>query len=93
MKEKKTKTQVASTPAAGLFEKHNLVLMIAGAVVIAIGMFLMGGGKSTDPNVFNEKEVYRFAYGSGKRKISIANLPCNIIEPKWIILTFVKVCY
>ena len=60
MKEKKTKTQVASTPAAGLFEKHNLVLMIAGAVVIAIGMFLMGGGKSTDPNVFNEKEVYSF---------------------------------
>jgi len=60
MKEKKTKTQVVSTPAAGLFEKHNLVLMIAGAVVIAIGMFLMGGGKSTDPNVFNEKEVYSF---------------------------------
>ena len=60
MKEKKTKTQVVSTPATGLFEKHNLVLMIAGAVVIAIGMFLMGGGKSTDPNVFNEKEVYSF---------------------------------
>ena len=60
MKEKKTKTQAVSTAAAGLFEKHNLVLMIAGAVVIALGMFLMGGGKSNDPNVFNEKEVYSF---------------------------------
>lgn len=61
MKEKKTKpTTVSPTVSAGLFEKHNLVLMIAGAVVIAIGMFLMGGGKSNDPNVFNEKEVYSF---------------------------------
>ena len=59
MKEKKTKTTTVST-TAGLFEKHNLVLMFAGAVVIAIGMLLMGGGKSNDPNVFNEKEVYSF---------------------------------
>ncbi len=32
--------------------------MIAGAVVIALGMLLMAGGKSDNPAVFNEKEVY-----------------------------------
>ena len=58
MKDKKIKTPVAAPASAGLFEKHNLTLMLAGAVVIAIGMFLMSGGKSNDPNIFNEKEVY-----------------------------------
>ena len=32
--------------------------MAIGAVVITIGMFLMSGGGSTDPNVFNKDEVY-----------------------------------
>lgn len=54
MAEKKT------TPAgtSGLFEKQNLWLMLLGVVVIAIGMILMVGGKSSDPNVFNRDEVY-----------------------------------
>ena len=29
-----------------------------GALVIAIGMFLMSGGSSNDPTVFNKDEVY-----------------------------------
>ena len=29
-----------------------------GAVVITIGMFLMSGGASKDPAVFNKEEVY-----------------------------------
>lgn len=58
MKEKKAKPAATAPVSAGLFEKHNLTLMLAGVVVIAIGMFLMAGGKSNDPNVFNEKEVY-----------------------------------
>jgi FtsH-binding integral membrane protein len=41
-----------------MFTKENYKWMIAGLVVMAIGMFLMAGGKSNDPNVFNEKEVY-----------------------------------
>ena len=41
-----------------LFDKMNYMLMIAGAVVIALGMFLMAGGKSNDPNVFDPKQVY-----------------------------------
>lgn len=54
MAEKKT------TPAStsGLFEKQNLWLMLLGVVVIAIGMILMVGGRSSDPNVFNRDEVY-----------------------------------
>ena len=35
--------------------------MLAGIVVIAIGMFIMSGGKSnTDPTVFNAGAVYSF---------------------------------
>ena len=32
--------------------------MLVGLVVMAIGMFLMAGGRSQDPSVFNSKEVY-----------------------------------
>jgi hypothetical protein len=33
--------------------------MLAGLIIIAVGMFLMSGGRSnTDPTVFNTKEVY-----------------------------------
>ena len=45
-----------SSPA--IFTKENYVWMAAGLLVMAIGMFLMAGGKSEDPNVFNPKEVY-----------------------------------
>jgi hypothetical protein len=41
-----------------LFGKVNLQLMAIGAVVIIIGLFLMSGGKSSDPNVFSDDEVY-----------------------------------
>ncbi len=32
--------------------------MLIGLAIIALGMFLMAGGKSTDPTVFDQKEVY-----------------------------------
>ncbi|WP_371360297.1 DUF3098 domain-containing protein, partial [Salmonella sp. E404] len=41
-----------------LFAKENYTWMIIGAVVIALGMFLMSGGKNTDPNVFDTNQVY-----------------------------------
>ena len=42
-----------------LFEKQNLIWMLAGLVLIALGMYLMSGGKSnTDPSVFNKEAVY-----------------------------------
>ena len=31
-----------------------------GLIVLAIGFFLMAGGKSPDPKVFDTKEVYSF---------------------------------
>ena len=45
-----------TTPS--IFSKDNYVWMAIGAAVITIGMFLMAGGASTDPNVFNKDEVY-----------------------------------
>ena len=42
----------------GFFHKDNYIWMLAGLVVILIGMLVMSGGKSTDPNVFDQKEVY-----------------------------------
>ncbi len=46
------------TAAKGLFGKENYMLMLAGLIVLAIGFFLMAGGKSADPTVFNDNEVY-----------------------------------
>lgn len=41
-----------------LFSRENYIWMLAGLAVMALGFFLMAGGKSSDPNVFNDKEVY-----------------------------------
>ncbi len=41
-----------------MFTKENYVWMIVGILVIALGLILMAGGKSEDPNVFNAHEVY-----------------------------------
>jgi hypothetical protein len=44
--------------SSGMFSKENYQWMLIGAVVITIGMFLLAGGKSTDPNVFDKNAVY-----------------------------------
>lgn len=41
-----------------LFGKQNKMLMGIGAAIIILGMFIMAGGKSPDPKVFNYNEVY-----------------------------------
>jgi uncharacterized membrane protein len=51
---------------ASMFTKENYLWMLGGAVIIAIGMVLMSGGKSSDPNMFNDSEVYSF------RRITVA---------------------
>lgn len=48
--------QPATTPS--LFGKENYTLMLAGLVVLALGFFLMAGGKSPDPAKFNDAEIY-----------------------------------
>jgi hypothetical protein len=45
-----------TTPS--IFTRENYMWMLAGAVVMAIGMLLMAGGKNTDPNVFDASKVY-----------------------------------
>ena len=57
MSEKKQVTTVSASNS-NLFEKQNLWLMLLGVAVIAIGMLLMVGGRSKDPNTFNYDEVY-----------------------------------
>lgn len=37
------------------FGKMNYILVVVGVLVIALGMVLMIGGGSSDPDVFNEK--------------------------------------
>jgi hypothetical protein len=59
IKEKKqTVTKKTVTIQHNLFGKENYMWMLIGAALLALGFFLMAGGKSTNPNVFNEKEVY-----------------------------------
>jgi uncharacterized membrane protein len=41
-----------------IFGRINLILMVVGAAIIALGMFLMAGGKNADPNTFDYKQVY-----------------------------------
>ena len=43
---------------APLFGRENYILMVAGAIVLALGFFLMAGGKSPDPTVFKDEDVY-----------------------------------
>ncbi|MEO6538660.1 MAG: DUF3098 domain-containing protein [Ferruginibacter sp.] len=49
-----------------LFDRENFKWMLIGLGVIILGFLLMAGGKSADPNVFDEKEVYNF------RRITLA---------------------
>ena len=37
------------------FSKMNYILVLVGVALIALGMILMIGGGSSDPDVFNEK--------------------------------------
>ncbi len=63
MSEKKTTT---NTGLPALFEKQNLMLMLLGVAIIAIGMLLMVGGKSPDPSKFDYNDVY------SARRITVA---------------------
>ncbi len=55
IKDTGTARQKAKLP---LFEKDNYTWMAIGAVVIALGMLVMSGGKNPDPRHFDTKLVY-----------------------------------
>ncbi len=59
-------SQIENKKSLTFFGKTNYVWMLVGAALIIIGMLLMSGGKSTDPNIFNPNEVYGF------RRITLA---------------------
>ena len=45
-------------PSNQLFGKDNYIWMLVGLGVLALGFFLMAGGKSSDTKLFNAEEVY-----------------------------------
>ncbi len=50
-------SETKGTPS--IFSKDNYMWMLGGLVLIAIGMFLLSGGKSNnDPTVFDKEAVY-----------------------------------
>lgn len=66
MAEKKTITEPKkvvtehrkSETTSNLFGRENYIWIIAGIAIIALGLILMAGGRSSDPNVFDPNEVY-----------------------------------
>ena len=53
-------TNKKQTAPNSLFGKENFIWMFIGLVIMAIGFFLMAGGKSADPTKFNDNEIYSF---------------------------------
>lgn len=61
----KTKTETATKKAAStnsnlqaLFGKKNFIIMGVGLALMALGYFLMIGGGTDNPSVFNKEELY-----------------------------------
>ena len=61
MAKKKVEKESAEFP----LQRENYILLIIGFAIIMLGFLLMMGGKSDDPNVFNE-EIFNF------RRITLA---------------------
>jgi len=66
MAEKKYGPASKETKTFPIFEKDNYLWMLAGIVIITIGLILMVGGKSDDPNQFHPDQVY------STRRITVA---------------------
>jgi len=58
MAEKKSPAASKETRSFPIFEKENYLWMLGGIVIMAIGLLLMVGGKSDDPNQFHTDQVY-----------------------------------
>jgi len=60
------KSDVKETNPGFALGRENYIYLIIGFVIIIAGFILMMGGKSADPNVFNEKEIF------SARRITVA---------------------
>jgi Protein of unknown function (DUF3098) len=58
MAERKHSPAQKETKTFPIFEKDNYMWMLGGILVMAIGLILMVGGKSDDPNQFHPDQVY-----------------------------------
>ena len=58
MAERKHSSAQKEAKTFPIFEKDNYMWMLGGIVVMAIGLVLMVGGKSDDPNQFHPDQVY-----------------------------------
>jgi hypothetical protein len=63
---KQVKAKTGTGNYKSLFGKENYRWMAIGLGLILLGLLLMIGGKSKDPNVFDPSEVYSF------RRITLA---------------------
>lgn len=64
--------------ASFAFGKENYLLMIAGVVLTAVGMLLMTGGASDDPNKMSE-EIFDF------RRLTVAPI---VIVAGYVVVLF-----
>jgi len=60
------KSEIKETNPGFAIGRENYIYLIIGFVIIITGFLLMMGGKSSDPNTFNEKEIFSF------RRITLA---------------------
>ena len=58
MAEKKSSVSSKDTRSFPICDKENYLWMLGGVVIMAIGLLLMTGGKSDDPNQFHPDQVY-----------------------------------
>ena len=73
------KTQMAEKNFPSIFTKENYKWMLLGIVLIAAGMFLMSGGKSDNPAVFDKDKVYSFTRITIAPILILAGLVVEII--------------
>ena len=60
------KSELKETEPGFALGRENYIYLIIGFIIIIVGFILMIGGKSKDPNVFNEQEIFSF------RRITLA---------------------
>jgi len=73
------KKKAPSRQYVPLFTRENYKWMVIGLVVMALGLILMVGGKSEDPNVFNPNQVYSFTRITIAPILILAGLGIEII--------------
>ena len=74
-------SQNKNNKSLAFFGKSNYIWMLIGAGLILIGMLLMSGGKSADPNVFNVNEVYGSYFTAdfpARETVAVKTLPRNV---------------